>query len=200
MKIQLVLLCCIILLATSCATTKVVDIRRAESQAEKFTTVFVFGLVPEPVYRSFLERQLVDYLKDAGVDAHTTFGILPETASISKAAATAVMKTKGCDGVIVVRLISKKEERLILQGKKVWVGGAAVKDSSGDWYSYYKIASGPDFIADKKIAMVETAIFNVETQKLVWSALTKTTENSIPNLIKSYRKAIGSKLKSSELF
>jgi hypothetical protein len=199
MKIKLLLLSCILLLTTSCATTKVINTWKDDSQTEKFTTIFVFGLAKIPVYRSFLERQLVDFLKDADVDAHTTYDLFPDIESIDKAEAAAVIKNKGGDGVIVVRLIDKKEEKVIRGGKNVWVGGGAVQDG-GDWYSYYETVSGPDFIIDNKMAIIETVIFNVETEKLVWSAMTKTTETSTPNAIKSYRKAIGNQLKSSRLF
>ena len=199
MKIKLLLLCCIFLLTTSCATTKVISTQKENSQTEKFTTIFVFGLAKQPVYRSLLERQLVNFFKDAGVKAHTTYDLFPDIGSIDKTAAAAVIKNKGGDGVIVVRLIGKKEETLILHGKTVWVGGGAVHDSGG-WFSYYETVSGPDFVVDQKIAMVETVIFNVDTEKRVWSAMTKTTETSAPDAIDSYRKAIGNQLKSSGLF
>jgi hypothetical protein len=199
MKIKLLLLCCIVLLTTSCATTKVINTWKEDSQTEKFTTIFVFGLAKQPVYRSLLERQLVNFLKDAGVDAHTTYDLFPDISSIDKAAAAAVIKNKGGDGVIVVRLIDKNEETLYLRGKTVYLGGVAVRDSSG-WHSYYDTVSAPDFVVDQKMAMVETVIFNVDTEKPVWSAITKTTETSIPDIIYSYRKAIGKQLKSSGLF
>jgi hypothetical protein len=199
MKIKLLLLCCIILLTTSCATTEVINTRKENSQTEKFTTIFVFGLAREPFYRSLLERQFVNFLKDAGVEAHTTYDLFPDIGSIDKAAAAAVIKNKGGDGVIVVRIIGKKEETLYLQGKTLWVGATAVHDSGG-WHSYYETVSGPDFVVDQKIAMVETVIFNVDTEKRGWSAMTKTTETTAPDAIDSYRKAIGSQLKSSGLF
>ena len=199
MKIKLLLLCCIVLFTTSCATTEVVDTWKENSQTEKFTSIFVFGLVKQPVYRSGLERQLVNFFKDAGVDAHTTYDLFPDIGSIDKEAAAAVIKNKGGDSVIAVRLIDKKEETDIIHGKTLYLGGGAVKDGGG-WYSYYETVSGPDFVVDKKMALIETVIFNVETKKMVWSANTKTTETSAPDAIVSYRKAIGNQLKSSGLF
>jgi hypothetical protein len=199
MKIKLLLLCCIVLLTTSCATTKVINSWEENSQTEKFTTIFVFGLVKKPVYRSLLERQLVNLLKDAGVNAHTTYDLFPDAGSIDKDVAAAVIKNKGGDGVMVVRLIGKKEETRYLRGKTFFIGAGAYRDSSGS-YSYMETVSTPDFYIDKKMAMVESIIFDVNKEKRVWSATTKTTETSIPDSIYSYRKAIGKQLKSSGLF
>ena len=198
MKIKLLLLCCIVLLTTSCATTEVVDTWKENSQTEKFTSIFIFGLAREPIYRAYLERQLVILLKDTGVEAHTTFDLFPNLDSIDKAEAAAVIKNKGGDGVIVVRLVGKSGETLVLHGKTLYLGGVAVRDSGG-WHSYYTAVSTQDIVVDKTIAKVETVIFNVDTKKRVWTSLTETKDKTAPDIIDSYTKAIVKQLKSSGL-
>jgi hypothetical protein len=198
MKIKLLLWCSIILLTTSCATTKVVDTWKEDSQTEKFTSIFVFGLAREPIYRAGLERQLTNLLKDIGVEAHTTFDLFPNLDSIDKAEAAAVIKNKGGDGVIVARLVGKDEETLVLYGKTLYLGGAAIHDDNG-WHSYYTTVSSQDIIVDNKIAKVETVIFNVDTKKRVWTSLTETKDTTVPDIIDSYNKAIIKQLKSSGL-
>jgi len=198
MKIKLLLLCCIVLFTTSCATTEVVDTWKENSQTEKFTSIFVFGLAREPIYRAYLERQLVNLLKDTGVEAHTTFDLFPDIGSIDKAEAAAVIKNKGGDGVIVARLVGKSAETLVLRGKTLYLGGAAIHDSDG-WHSYYSTVSSLDMVVDNKIAKVETVIFNVETKKRVWTSLTETKDTTAPDIIDSYNKALVKQLKSSGL-
>jgi hypothetical protein len=183
MKIKLLLWCSIILLTTSCATTKVVDTWKEDSQTEKFTSIFVFGLAREPIYRAGLERQLTNLLKDIGVEAHTTFDLFPNLDSIDKAEAAAVIKNKGGDGVIVARLVGKDEETLVLYGKTLYLGGAAIHDDNG-WHSYYTTVSSQDIIVDNKIAKVETVIFNVDTKKRVWTSLTETKDTTVPETTK----------------
>ena len=196
MKIKLFLLCSIILLTTSCATTEVVDTWKENSQTEKFTSIFVFGLAREPIYRAYLERQLVNLLKDTGVEAHTTFDLFPNLDSIDKAEAAAVIKNKGGDGVIVARLVGKSGETLVLRGKTLYLGGVAVHDSGG-WHSYYTTVSSLDMVVDKTIAKVETVIFNVDTKKRVWTSLTETKDTTATDIIDSYNKALVKQLKSS---
>ena len=195
---KIVLLCCIALLATSCTTTKVIDTWQEEQQAEKYKSIFVFGMLKTSVYRSLLERQLVDFLKDAGVDAHTTFDLFPNIDSIDKVAATAVIKEKGGDSVMVIRVMDYEKERHYQAGKSVLTLGPSVYHSY--WYSVQKtqLLSGSEM--NKEISMLESMIFDVGKEKRVWSAVTKTTESSIPKSIYSFRKVIGKKLKSSGLF
>jgi hypothetical protein len=198
MKIKLLLLCLIILLTTSCAKTEVIDTWKEDSQTEKFTSIFVFGLAKEPVYRAILERQLTNLLKDAGVVAHTTFDLFPNLDSIDKAEAAAVIKNKGGDGVIVARLVGKNGETLVLRGKTLYLGGVAVHDSDG-WHSYYSTVSTQDIVVDNTIAKIETVIFNVDTKKRVWTSLTETKDTTAPDIIESYNKALVRQLKSSGL-
>jgi hypothetical protein len=198
MKIKLLLLCFIILLTTSCAKTEVIDTWKENSQTEKFTSIFIFGLAREPVYRAGLERQLANLLKDAGVEAHTTFDLFPDIGSIDKAEAAAVIKNKGGDGVIVVRLVGKDEETLVLYGKTLYLGGAAVHDGDG-WHSYYTTVSSLDMVVDNMIAKVETVIYNVDTKKHVWTSLTETKDTTVPDIIESYNKALVRQLKSNGL-
>lgn len=199
MKKRLLLLCCTVLFITSCATTEVINTWKEESQTEKYTTIFVFGLAKKPVYRSLLERQLVNLLKDAGVEAHTTYDLFPNIGSIDRAAAAAVIKGKGGDGVMVIRLIDKKEETIHLRSSTFAPAGSVAHDGMG-WYGYLVDSKDPAVDIDQKISLVESTIFNVDKKKRVWSATTKTTEDSIPASIYSYRDAIGKQLKSSGLF
>ncbi len=198
MKIKLLLLCLIILLTTSCAKTEVIDTWKEDSQTEKFTSIFVFGLAKEPVYRAILERQLTNLLKDAGVVAHTTFDLFPNLDSIDKAEAAAVIKNKGGDGVIVARLVGKNGETLVLRGKTLYLGGVAVHDSDG-WHSYYTTVSSLDMVVDNTVAKIETVIFNVDTKKRVWTSLTETKDTTVSDIIDSYSKTLVKQLKSNGL-
>jgi hypothetical protein len=199
MKIKLLLLCCAVFLTTSCASTKVISTWKDDSQTEKFTTVFVFGLAQQQDYRSLLEHHLVDLLEDAGVKAYTTYDLFPDITSIDKAAANSVIKKNSGDGVIWVRLQKKKEESLYHRGETVFVGGITVDDSSG-WYSYYETVSTPDYVVDHDMEILETVIYNVDPEKRVWSLVTKTTAVSIPDVIYLYSMEMRKQLKSSGLF
>jgi hypothetical protein len=200
MKKILLLMCCSVLLLTSCTTTKVLSTWEEDSHADKYNTIFVLGLVNTPVYRALLERQLVNFFKDAGVEAHTTYDIFPDWGSLDKATAAAVIRDKGGDGVMVVRLIDKKEETRYLRGKTYVTGGYMVRDSSGDWYGYYEKFGTSDIIIDQHISLVESIFFDVDKGKRVWSAMTRTSQTSASDSIHSYRKAIGRQLASSGLF
>ena len=52
MKTRFFLLVCIVLLLAGCATTEVVDTWKDDSQVQKFTNVYVLGIIKEPVSRN----------------------------------------------------------------------------------------------------------------------------------------------------
>ena len=191
------------LLITACATTEVLDTWKDDSQTEKFTTVFVLGVIKEPAYRNLLENKLVNVLKDAGVNAYPTHMFFPQADLIDKAAAADAIKDKGVDGVMVVRLVDTKNETVYTPGTTYIESGYGGRYNRG-WYGYYgggyRVVSTPGYTTQYNISTVESTIFNTNTEKRVWSTITQTSETTVPDAINSYIKAIGNPLKSSGLF
>jgi hypothetical protein len=191
------------LLLTSCATTEVLDTWKDDSQTEKFSTIFVLAVIKEPAYRNLLENKLVNVLKDTGVTAYPTHLFFPQADQIDEAAAAAAIKEKGVDGVMVVRLVDTKNETVYTPGTTYIEDGYGGRYSRG-WYGYYgrgyRVVSTPGYTTQYNISTVESAIFNTDTKKRVWSTITQTSETSVPSAINSYIKAIGNPLKSSGLF
>ena len=199
MKIKLLLLCCVVFVTTSCTSTRVISTWKDASETEKFTTVFVFGLAQQQAYRSLLEHHLVDLLEDAGVKAYTTYDLFPDISSIDKAAADSVIKKNSGDGIILVRLLKKKEETFDHRGETLFVGGITVDDSSG-WHTYYETVSTADYVVDDDMEILETVIYKVNPEKRVWTSVIKSKAVSIPDVIYLYSMEMRKQFKSSGLF
>ena len=58
----------------------------------------------------------------------------------------------------------------------------------------------PGYVIEKHISTVETAIYDINTDKILWTTLTEMKGNVVPEAIKSYLKTIGKALEESELF
>lgn len=192
-----------VLLITACATTEVLDTWKDDSQTEKFTTFFVLGVIKEPAYRNLLENKLVNFLKNAGVNAYPAHMFFPEADFIDEAAAAATIKEKNVDGVLVVRLVDTKNEIVYTPGTTYIESDYGGRYNRG-WYGYYgggyRVVSTPGYTTQYNISTVESTIFNTNTEKRIWSTLTQTSETSIPAAIDSYIQAIGNPLRSSGLF
>jgi len=203
MKTRILLLCCIVLVLAGCATTEVIDTWKDDSQVQKLKKVYVLGVINEPAYRRMVEYRLLNTLKKAGVDAHATVDIFPNVDQIDKTAAATFIKENGVDGVMVVRLVDKKQETVYTPGETYVVGSYGGRYMGG-WHGYYggayQVMSTPGYTTEYLISTVESTIYRTDENKRVWSTVTETSETSVVQAIDSYIEVIDKQLKASGLF
>ena len=203
MKTRFLILFCIVLILSGCATTEVIDTWKDDSQVQKFKKIYVLGVIKEPGSRRMVEYRLLDILKTAGVEAHATIDIFPNVDQIDKNAAVTFIKENGVDGVMVVRLVDKKQETVYTPGETYIYGGYGDRYMGG-WYGYYgggyQVMSTPGYTTEYLISTVESTIFSTDENVRVWSTVTETSETSVVEAIDSYSKAMDKQLKSSGLF
>ena len=158
MKKHFLLLLVIGLLITSCATTEVLDTWKDDSQTEKITTVFVLAVVKEPAYRNLIENKLVNVLKETGVTAYPTHMFFPQADQIDEAAAAAVIKEKGVDGVMVVSLVDTKNETVYTPGTTYIENDYGGRYNRG-WYGYYgrgyRVVTTPGYTTEEDVVEIE---------------------------------------------
>jgi len=175
-------LCCSALLLGSCVatTTEVHSTWKDDTHTERFSSIFVIALIEKPGNRRIVEEKLVAVLREAGVAAYITYDLFPTTESIDEtSAAAAVIKEKG-DGIMEIRLLAA--ENVIYQKRP----------RSDRTYRTRAI--------DFSRFMVESSLYTVKTNELVWSTQSTTSAPSVAEAIDSYISAMGSALKSSGLF
>jgi hypothetical protein len=181
-KISALLLCCSTLLLISCAakTTEVHSTWKDDTHTERFSSIFVFALIVKPGNRRLVEENLVAVLREAGVDAYITYDLFPTPESIDEiSAAAAVIKEKG-DGLMEIRLLAA--ENVLYQRRPRRYGTDSTR------------------AIDYSMFMVESSLYTVNTNELVWSAQTTTSETSVAEAIDSYISAMGTALKASGLY
>ncbi|MGC4075016.1 MAG: hypothetical protein QM760_21455 [Nibricoccus sp.] len=103
-----------------------------------------------------------------------SYTLLPDKDELKdKAAAGKVIKENGFDGVVIMRMVSKDTELNYMPGAYP----AAYGSMWGYWGAGYAMAPYYDTgsITTDKIIGIETNIYDVATEKLVWSGLTKST-------------------------
>lgn len=203
MKTRFLLLCYSVLLLTACSTTEVVNTWKDDSQDQKFTNVLVVAVSKVPAYRSLIEQELVGIIKKSGADAKSAADILPNVDLIDEAAASATIKESGADGVMVVRLVDTKKEQVYTPGTTYVQGGYGGRYNRG-WYGYYgsgyRVMSTPGYSTEYSVSTVETAFFDIATNRRVWSTITATTETREAAAINSYLAAISKPIRESGLF
>jgi len=197
------LLCCTALALVACATTDVESVWKDEARTEKIDKVFVLAVLKEPAYRDSVEYSIVNILNQDDLRAIPTLDSFPDINQIDKDKAFQMSKEYGIDGVLIARLVNRKVET-------VYVGGPSYYDGfygnryRGGWHNYYGAGynafNTPGYFTENYISTVETVIYDIATDKVLWSAITETRENVPSKAIASYLETIGKSLQESGLF
>ena len=72
------------------------------------------------------------------------------------------------DAVIITHLIDKKEKEAFTRGGQAYTG------YYGFYYSRFSYANDPGYSSTSKTARLETNLYDVKTEQLIWSGQSKT--------------------------
>ncbi len=101
--------------------------------------------------------------------------ILPDQAAADEATLKLAVKNSGADLVAVTRLVSVDKEQTYVPGSSYYTPSPmAYGGYYGYYYSSYAMVSTPGYYQTDKIYSVETNVYDVKTEKLIWSGVTET--------------------------
>lgn len=198
------LLCCAALVLVACAEkTEVMSVWKDETNTVKLNKVFVLAVVKNPEVRRSVEYGIVDLLNGETLRAIPTLDSFPNIDAIDKTLVDKMMKEYGIDGVLVARLVDRTVEKTYVSGTSYYDGFYGNRYAGG-WHNYYggahRMFRTPGYTIEKYISTVETAIFDMATDKILWSTVTQTKGNVIPEAVKSYLETINTSLAESGRF
>lgn len=198
------LLCCVPLLLVACVeNTEVMSVWKDETNTAKLNKVFVLAVVSRPEVRRSVEYGIVDLLNGETLRAIPTLDSFPNIDEIDKALVDKMMQEYGVDGVLLARLVDQTVEKTYVSGTSYYDGFYRNRYAGG-WHNYYggahRMFRTPGYTIEKHLSTVETAIFDMGTDKVLWSTVTQTRGNVIPEAVKSYLETIDTSLKESGLF
>jgi hypothetical protein len=146
------------------------------SANHSYKKVVVVGVTPQASTRRTYEDAFAAELQSRGVTAVASYSFAGE-GQIDKDQAIAKLKEVGADAVIVTRLVDK--ETVETYYPPTYSTVAAPSAYYGGWYGYYSMGysymSSPGYVAQDKVFRIETNLYDVEGDKLMWSGLTETT-------------------------
>ncbi len=175
------------LASTACSTaapTKVTDVWRDPTYASgQMTNIVVVGARMTDTSRRTLEDGFVAALATHGVRATQSYHLLPDQIPSANDARAALRKG-GFDGALVSTPRGVKEQVTVIPG--------------GGFYDYWgpMWAGAPGYVETDQFVKFETTIWDPNTGKMVWSALTQTENPSsgrdfITSLVKKVVPSMG---------
>jgi hypothetical protein len=170
----------LVALASCAGTTQLTSSWADPAAANRgFHKIAVVGATPKAAIRRMFEDDFVANLQTRGISGVQSYTFAGE-GQIEKEAALAKLKEMGVDGVIVTRLIDK--ETVQTYYPPTYSSVAAPAPYYGGWYGYYSMGysyqSSPGYVAEDHVFRIETNLYDVQNDKLMWSGLTETTLSS----------------------
>jgi hypothetical protein len=162
------------ILAASCSTTKIVQSWKAPDASytpEQFRKVLIIALAKDETSRRHAEDKFASHNNTF----HASYLIFPNKQIIrDEETYKEVIKEQGFDGVVTLRLLSKDKEN-------TWVAGNYTGGYWGFRNNYYSSFYQPGYYQENTSYTIETTVFSIKQDKLLWSGITSTTNPSSLN-------------------
>jgi hypothetical protein len=184
--LRLYLIAAFFLLLSGCATTQIKSVWKDPAYLARPQKVMVIGVFREPIYRRIVEDEFVLQFKLRGVDAIASYTTLPDRNQDDQEAIEKMVKQTGADSVLVTRMVSKRSVRVYYPAEITYR-----PRYYGKWPQYYRYGydaiTRPGYTTQYDYALMETNLYDVKMDNLVWAATTQTGVDRLnQSLIKPY--------------
>ncbi|MBX9807499.1 MAG: hypothetical protein K2X95_06840 [Flavobacteriaceae bacterium] len=163
------------------------DITTANTEFKK---ILVVALVKNEATRRITENRIAAI----GPKFHSSYAILNGTTlDLSKDQKLKILKDENYDAVVTMRLVDTVKETNYVQGTNTSMyyggmggmyGGYGVYGGFGGWYGMYSpVYYDPGYYQDTTSYLIETNVFSLKTDKLVWTGTTKSSNGSDVGLL-----------------
>ena len=188
-----------VFLIISCAETELTQKQATEAYKGKpVSNILVIAITGNEDSRRSFERKFVAQLKSAGVEAISSEDAIPMPSDLELKKETilnAVNQFKN-DAVIITHLIDKEDKEAFTRG------GDAHRGYYGFYHSRYtySYARDPGYSSTSKTIRLETNLYDVKTEKLIWSGQSKTlSKDSKDQIINDVIKVVINDLQNNKL-
>jgi hypothetical protein len=177
-KIGPLALCLPVVLVCSCAATSVKKTWKAPDCQGPVGKIGVIAIEERGLLRQGVENRFVAQLRRDGAAALPTFDLLslPQIKEDKRAAAER-FRESGAEALLIVRLFDKVSTyREIQPAGERYVPMVTGIETTG-WYDYYSLglmSLSSTYGTVKDYVYIETAVYDLKTEKRLWSALTRT--------------------------
>ena len=191
----------VMLLTASCASTKTLHVWKDEGHRQQLGKTLIIVIAELDYMRNHFENVLAGRLGDRGIDAIPSNKVIPQLeAKPDREAMAAKFGELGVENVVVARPVGKDEYSQLIPGGVYLVPEAYYVG----WHSFYadsfSLLAVPGTSYDAEFFTIVTNIYDVRSQKLVWSYLSRVkVERSTEGAINPFVETIMKQLESGKL-
>ncbi|UZD22996.1 hypothetical protein PBT90_06260 [Algoriphagus halophytocola] len=183
----------ILALVSACSpSTKITGSWKAPAAKEGgYSNLFVTALTDKLVARQTIENDIDTILEEDGITANSSFEIIPpgfKATPENKEEVINQIKAAGHDAILTIALLDQTSETRYVPGSTMYspmmYGG--YYGSFYGYYSYYNpVMYDPGYYTTDKNYYIEMNLYDAQTEQLVWSAQSETTN---PSSLESFSK------------
>lgn len=170
------------LAAAACASTSFNSTwRNPAATPGNFQGVKVAALVmsPDQSVRFGAEDALARELTARGAVGIPAYSLIPKELTKDKEKAKEFLEKADVKGVVVMRVVGKDQQVTQTAGGLYWGGPAYATFWGGGYYGYgWGAVYSPGYITTDTIVSVETLVYSLAQDKLVWAGQSETTNPS----------------------
>jgi len=172
-----------LLLVASCASTST-SLKNVWDDPDysggPFKRIIVFGIGADGAMSHTFEEVFTAALKQRGVEGIPGYTVVPEGEQPTRENIEKAAKAAGADGFLVARLMKTDRETQYSPGylptRPADIGPVPAIGMYNSFYGYYgaAVTYAPPSATDFEVVTVETNLWDVKTEKRVWSATSQT--------------------------
>ena len=174
-KIIIPALIIITALVSGCSSTHITSSWREPDKSvvvEKLNKVLVVALFKDETSRHRAEDQMAGYLSGKGIASYNYLD-----ASFNKANEELLrrkIKADGFDGAVTMRLVDVEKEKTYTPGN-ISLYPQYYRFFSGYYHRSWSNYSTPGYYTTTKVYTIETNVYSIKEDRIIWSGLTETT-------------------------
>jgi hypothetical protein len=160
----------------SCASTKISSSWVDPDHSKTYGNLLVIGVSESEQNRRAYESYFTEELDSRGVDAIASYKLIKSNVKIDRDSMTKATEGIDIDGVIITHVLAVDEETIYrpsMDYTPVYSSGYY-----GGLYSYYphvhSYVQRPGYYTTHEIYTIETNLYDIDSEDLVWSARTRT--------------------------
>jgi hypothetical protein len=194
----------IICLVACSASTQITGVWRNPEVANKtYNNICIAAITENPTNKQIVEQEMFNALKHKGLPSTRMGELFPYKftgAQVEKDLILEKVRGNKNDGILTFMLVKQKEETRYVPGSATYApygyGG-----SFGGYYGYYGArAYDPGYYTQDEVYFIETNLYDVASEKLVWSVQSKTYNPSgINQFAKDFTHTITQQLVKSKI-
>ncbi len=192
-------------LLAGCSKTSVTGSwKKSDYNGKPFTSIMVVGLTGDPNNKMLWETVMADRLRTGNVpEVTTTISSFPNDRNIEADEIVNLATEKGIQGLLVTRLVDTRKEEVYYppSGGYGYPGSFGYYSHFGSYYPHaYARSYRPGYTATRTKVLLETNLYDVKTQELIWSMSSDTFDpRSVNQLADSVSKKVLATLKKDKL-